>query len=400
MSIDSIQLKPELNQAVKKEGFTEWTTIQEKCIPLILEGKDVVGKSKTGSGKTAAFCLPVLNKLQPGKLQVLVLTPTRELCSQVADVFQNFGKTVGVNVVQVYGGVGYEPQEHGIQTSEILVGTPGRVLDHIERGTLNLETVKWLILDEADRMFEMGFIEDVERIISDVSSDRQTLLFSATVGEHIYKLAEKHLRDPVTIKGEDKVDHSQLKQEYFVVDRREKFSALVHFLREKTDGLALVFCATRREASLVAKNLQNNKVKAMGIHGGMTQNKREHALQSLHDAKIQVLVATDVAARGLDIKDVTHVYNYDVPPTSDEYIHRIGRTARAGESGDAVTLLSERDYDNFNNVLEDATLKIQRGDLPKFNKVAFNPFAEKPGGRGRMPQRRRTDRPRFGSFRR
>lgn len=389
--METLQLSEQLVNAVQKLGFKKWTTIQEKSIPAILAGRDVLGESKTGSGKTAAFGLPVLAQLTKG-LQVMILTPTRELCVQVANNLQQYGRETSVKVAKIYGGVGYEPQYRAIETANVVVGTPGRVLDHLQQGSLKLQDVKWLILDEADRMFEMGFIEDVEEIISYIPSQRQTLMFSATLSEDILKLAKKHLHDPIQIRGEKRVGVDKLAQVYYVLDRREKFSALVYLLKKAANGLALVFCATRREASLVAKNLQNQNIKAMSIHGGMSQSKRMHALDSLHNAKIRVLVATDVAARGLDIKDVTHVYNYDVPPTADEYIHRIGRTARAGESGEAVTLLSEKDYDNFNNVLQDKTLSIKRQKLPNIRKIPFNPFADKPGGRGRMPRRRSTDR--------
>ncbi len=372
MKIEELNLNPMLLKAVKGMGFTEPMPIQEKCIPEIRLGKDVVGQSSTGSGKTAAFGLPILEKIQPGRgLQVLILTPTRELCVQVTDALNEFGRYIRIRAVSVYGGVGIEPQIRAIRTADMVVGTPGRILDHLERRTISFDKVRFLVIDEADKMFQMGFIEDVERIISHVPKERQTMLFSATMSADVHGIVRKHMRSPVTVKGEIYVDKSLLKQVYYEVKAYDKFSLLVHLLRKSTTGLALVFCATRREVDVVAKNLKMQGIRAMAIHGGLTQNKRLYALDSLRRGHINVLVATDVAARGLDIKDVSHVYNYDVPKSSEEYVHRIGRTARAGEGGDAVTLLTERDYENFNSVLRDRSLDIRKAEAPQFEKVSF-----------------------------
>jgi len=372
MKIEELNLHPLLQKVVVGMGFTEAMPIQEKCIPEIRQGRDIVGQSSTGSGKTAGFGLPILEKIQPGKgIQVLILTPTRELCVQVTEAMNEFGRYMHTRAVSVYGGVGIEPQITAIRTADIIVGTPGRILDHLERRTINFGLVKFLVIDEADKMFEMGFIDDVERIISTVPKNRQTMLFSATMSADIQGIIRKHLHSPVMAKGEIYVDKSLLKQTYYDVRSYDKFSLLVHLLRKDTAGFALIFCATRREVDTVSKNLKMQGIKAMAIHGGLTQNRRLHALDSLKMGHINALVATDVAARGLDIKDVSHVYNYDVPKTSEEYVHRIGRTARAGANGMAVTLLSERDYDNFNSVLRDRSLDIRKADLPQFEKVAF-----------------------------
>lgn len=386
MKIEELNLNPMLLKAVKGLGYEEATPIQEKCIPPIREGKDVVGQSSTGSGKTAAFGLPILEKIQPGKgLQALILTPTRELCVQVTEAMNEFGRHLHARAASVYGGVGIEPQIRAIRAADIVVGTPGRILDHMERGTIRFDKTSFLVLDEADKMFEMGFLEDVERIISAVPKERQTLLFSATFSSDIHGLVRKHMRSPATIKGEVYVDKSLLRQVYYDIKAYDKFSLLVHLLRKKTPGLALIFCATRREVDVVAKNLKMQGVQAMAIHGGLTQNRRLYALDSLKKGHISVLVATDVAARGLDIRDVSHVYNYDVPKTSGEYVHRIGRTARAGDQGDAVTLLTERDYENFSNVLRDHTLDIRKADPPQFEKVSFVRVQREFGGeRGRL----------------
>ena len=388
MKIEDLNLNPLLLKAVHGMGFTEATPIQEKCIPEIRKGHDVVGQSSTGSGKTAAFALPILEKISSGHgIQALILTPTRELCVQVTDAVNEFGRYMHIRAASVYGGVGIEPQMRAIKTADVVVGTPGRILDHLERKTIRFDNVHYLVLDEADRMFDMGFIDDVERIISQVPKDRQTMLFSATIGADVHNVVRKHMRAPVTIKGEIYVDKSLLKQVYYDVKSYDKFSLLVHLLRNKTSGLALIFCATRREVDTVSRNLKMQGMKAMAIHGGLTQNRRLYALDSLKKGHINVLVATDVAARGLDIKDVSHVYNYDVPKTSEEYVHRIGRTARAGMGGDAVTLLSDRDYENFSSVLRDRTLDIKKAEAPQFEKVAFTRVQREFGSERGRPQR-------------
>ena len=388
MKIEDLNLNPMLLKAVKGMGFVDATPIQEKGIPEIRKGRDVVGQSSTGSGKTAAFALPILEKVQPGQgLQVLILTPTRELCVQVTDMMNELGRHVHTKAVSVYGGVGIEPQIRGIRTADIVVGTPGRVLDHMERRTISFDKVKFLVIDEADKMFEMGFIDDVERIVSRVPKERQTLLFSATISSDVHNVVRKHMRSPLTIKGEIYVDKSLLRQVYYDIKAYEKFSLLVHLLKNKTSGLALIFCATRREVDTLTKNLKMQGMKAMAIHGGLTQNRRLYALESLKKGHISVLAATDVAARGLDIKDVSHVYNYDVPKSSEEYVHRIGRTARAGMNGDAVTLLTERDYENFSNVLRDHTLDIKKTDPPQFEKVSFVRVQREFGSERGRPQR-------------
>lgn len=372
MKFEEFNLGDKVLRAIKELGYEEPTEIQERCIPPVKEGRDVVAQSQTGSGKTAAFGLPVLEKIVPGKpVQMLILTPTRELCIQDKDALESFSKYLNISIVPVFGGVGYEPQIHGMRNSEVVVGTPGRMLDHLAQGNLNLHGVKWLVLDEADKMFEMGFIDDVEKIIGQTPADRQTLLFSATFSSEIHNLIEKHLRDPIRITAKIYIPKNKLRQVFYNVDQRDKFSLLVHLLKKKTTGLAMVFCATRDEVSLLTKNLYKQGVEVMALHGGLAQAKRTKALELLKNAKIDVLVATDVAARGLDISGVTHIYNYDVPKTSVEYIHRIGRTARAGNQGDAVTLLSQRDFENFDRVLGDHSLDISKAELPDFERVRF-----------------------------
>ena len=392
MKFTELGLKPEILEQLEKQGISETTPIQEKALPEVLKGRDVVGQSETGSGKTIAFALPILEKIHHGKgIQALILTPTRELCVQVKDSFVAFGRNTGCFVTSVYGGVGINPQVTALQRADVVVATPGRFLDHMQRGSLNFSHLKFLVLDEVDKMFEMGFIDDVEEIIRHLPKERQTLLFSATISETIHELIKRHLHNPAILKTKTLVDKSLLHQVYYQVQEYEKFSLLVHLLKQKSAGFSLVFCGMRHHVDALAYNLQLHGVKALAIHGGLSQNRREYALDSLKKKHIKVLVATDVAARGLDIKNVTHVYNFDVPKSSEDYVHRIGRTARAGKNGEAITLLASRDHDNFRRVLMNRELNIVRMENPEFVKVAYIPnrrggsrggFGNRDSGRG------------------
>ncbi len=372
MKFNELQINKKLIQKTQQYNFEELTAIQTRCLPEILKGKDIVGQAETGSGKTLAFCLPILDQVKGSDLQVLVLTPTRELCIQVNDVFADYGKDLGIQTASIYGGVNIEPQIKNLRRSQIVVGTPGRILDHIRRKTINLEHIRFLVFDETDKMFEMGFIDDVEEIIRHVPEKRQTLMFSATITEDIERLVNKHQNNPMIIKTQAYVDTSKLKQIYYdIYQQSNKFSILVHLLKNNTSGLSIVFCATRTESDIVSGNLKIQGINAAAIHGGMNQNKRFQSLNALKNEEVDVLVATDVAARGLDIKNVSHIYNYDVPKTSKEYVHRIGRTARAGSKGAAVTLLTQRDHDHFRRVQSDEELYIERKEIPDFKKVPF-----------------------------
>ena len=386
MKFVELTMNAKLLEKIKELGFEDLTSIQEKCIQAIQKGHDVVGQAETGSGKTLAFCLPILDKLVPGiGPQVLILTPTRELCVQVTDVFRDFGRLLGIKTTSVYGGVAIDPQIRNIRSSDIIIGTPGRILDHVGRRTIDFRNIRFLVLDETDKMFEMGFIDDVERIIRCIPGGRQTLMFSATIFDDVQKIMKRHLRDPLIVKTQPYVNKSKLRQVYYdIYEQNEKFSLLVHLLRNNTSGLAIVFCATRDESDIVARNLKRQGIHASAIHGGMSQNKRLASLDALKNQTTDVLVATDVAARGLDIKNVTHVYNYDVPKTSKEYVHRIGRTARAGENGDAVTLLTKRDHENFRRVQNDDGFTIERAEIPSFTRV---PFVRRFEQQGRRPSR-------------
>lgn len=367
---ENLGLSSQFLKELEKEGFNEPSEIQEKTIPLVLQGRDVIGNSATGSGKTLAFGSGIIEKSEKGKgIQSLILTPTRELAEQIGNVLKRFSRLRELKVSVVYGGVGIENQIKELRSAEISVGTPGRILDHLERGTINLSNLRILVLDEADRMLDMGFVEDVEKIIKNCPKKRQTLLFSATIPPEIEELASNYMENPEIVSAESYVDSKKLRQIYYDTPKNLKFSLLVHLLKRETAGLVMVFCNTRHNTDFVAKNLRNLGIDALAIHGGLTQQKRNRIMQKFHEKNVYVLVCTDVAARGLDIKGVSHVYNYDIPKTSKEYIHRIGRTARAGREGIAINILGERDYENFTNVLRDDSLKIEKEELPQLERV-------------------------------
>ncbi len=398
MKFTELALDENLLRAIKDMGFDEPTHIQEQAIPLVKQGYDVLGESKTGSGKTAAFGLPLLEKVQKtGRIQAIILSPTRELAIQIAKEMRKFSRYQPVTIVEVYGGVPIEKQFSDLEHADIVVGTPGRVLDHMERKTIDFRNVRVLVLDEADRMFDMGFIEDVERIIDALPKERQTLLFSATLNREVKDLAARHLREPKEVRVEARVQQEFLEQYYFDVNAYDKFSLLVHLLQTERPKRAMVFCATRRIADVVAKNLDRYRFNTKCIHGGLPQSKRTRVIEEFHKGQDIVLVATDVAARGLDIKDVTHVFNYDIPPAAEDYVHRVGRTARAGESGVAYALLTQRDYENFQRVLSHARMHIERRDPGRFKRVPFDMGIGKSRGSHRGGERQESrphDRPR------
>src|SRR3989344_2566689 len=368
-------------------GFTKPTDVQKQSIPLVLAGKDVLGSSATGSGKTLAFGAGIIERLNHGRgIQSLILTPTRELAEQVGKTLQKYSKHVGLKVIEIYGGVSIVPQKHELRIADIVVGTPGRILDHLRNGSIDLSNLKFLVLDEADRMLDMGFIDDVVTIIDECSKERQTLLFSATISSDISRIAKHYMRDPVLIESESQVDPTKLHQVYYDTPSNLKFSLLVHLLKKEEKGLVMVFCNTRRNVDYVVHNLERNRIKAIAIHGGLAQNKRGKIMEQFHSSHVLILVCTDVAARGLDINNVSHVYNFDVPKTSIEYIHRIGRTARAGKEGIAITVVSQRDYDSFRHVLSDPSLTIKQEPMPEVKPiyVRFKEESSDRDSRGRL----------------
>ncbi len=363
-------------KAIKDEKFETPTEIQEKAIPLVFAGQDLIAESATGSGKTLVFGSGIIQKSRRREgVQALVVTPTRELAEQVTKAIKVFSSYQPLNITAVYGGKPIGPQIKRLIAADVVVGTPGRLLDHLERGTLKLNRVKMLVLDEADQMLDMGFIDDVERIIGECPAKRQTLLFSATIPYDITELARKHMKKPVKVSAETYVDPGKLKQVYYDVQDPLKFSLLAHLLKNERSGLVMVFCNSRRNTDFVAKNLKSAGLDAIAIHGGLTQNKRTRIMDLFSSNKAHVLVCTDVAARGLDIQGVSHVYNYDIPKDTKQYIHRIGRTARAGKDGKAVSIVSRRDYENFSKVLEYYDVDMEQEETPYVERVKIAQMA-------------------------
>ncbi len=382
-----LNIKPEIVSALNRQGIITPTSIQERAIPIILEGKDLIGISKTGSGKTAAFGIPILENLaQKQGIQSLIITPTRELAVQIAKVMKEFGENIKPKITSIYGGVAINPQMDSLETAEIIVGTPGRLLDHLQRGTIDLSNLKSVVLDEADKMVEMGFIEDIERILGETPKDRQIILFGATISEEVEYLKGKFMRNPVISKAEVHVEKDFLEQYYYNVEHNEKFSLLVHLLKKEKSDRIMIFCSARYMVEAVTQNLRDNGVKAEMIHGKMSQNKRLGTIERFNKDKFHILVASSVAARGLDIRNVTHIYNYDLSQDPQEYIHRVGRTARAGEKGKAITLLTDKDYNVFNQIMNRyPELNIEVLPNEKFEKVRFQRESRRGpryGGRG------------------
>ena len=364
-------LGQQILEAIKRMGITTPTQIQDESISHILKGKDVIGESATGSGKTLAFGCGIIEKVNPKEgLQALVLTPTRELAEQVKDSLIQLSYQKSLGILAVYGGVSINTQIEKLQKTEVVIATPGRLLDHLERRTINLSKVKILVLDEADRMFDMGFIDDVEKIIRFCPRERQTLFFSATISSNIRGLANRYMNNPVSVSAVKHVDAEKLKQVYYDVPKHMKFSLLVHLFQNEKSRLAMVFCNTRKTADFVAKNLRVNKIKANIIHGGLSQNKRTNTIKSFNNNKDGILICTDVASRGLHIDSVSHIYNYEIPKDSTDYIHRIGRTARAGESGKVINLLCDYDHDNFSRIITNyRALTIEKVEKPNIRMV-------------------------------
>jgi len=372
---------PLLN-CIKFKGFTVPTEIQEKSIPAILKEKDIIAGASTGSGKTFAFAVGLIkNTTKNHGIQGLVLTPTRELAEQVANELSVFSKHKGLDIISVYGGVSITKQMKELTRADIVVGTPGRMLDHISRNSINLKFVNTLVLDEADRMLDMGFRDDVAKIISNCPKKRQTLLFSATISQEVVLLAQKYMEKPIEISAEPQVDPKKLEQVFYDAGDNMKYSLLKHLLENEKSKLVLVFCNTRRNVEFIANNLRRMGIESVGLHGGFSQDKRNRILEQFHSKKVHVLIATDVAARGLDIEGISHIYNYDSPPTEKEYIHRIGRTARAGKEGKVISILASRDYENFNNIIN-GDIEIKQMKVPSIKRVMIRWMPERNNGRG------------------
>jgi ATP-dependent RNA helicase DeaD len=347
MGFDSLGLAEDLMKAVRDAGYESPTPIQAQAIPLLLAGRDLVGQAQTGTGKTAAFGLPAIQLVDPGSpdVQALVLAPTRELAVQVAGEIHNFARHTSIRVVAVYGGQPIDRQFRALHAgAHIVVGTPGRLLDHLRRGSLHLEHVRICVLDEADEMLALGFIDDIEAIFAELPAERQMALFSATIPPRIAALTRKYLRNPerVSIQTRKRTVETT-NQTYYEVPPGKKLDALARVLDMETPGSTIVFCRTRKETEEVADALRLRGYAAEALHGEMVQAERDRTMRRFREGQSDLLVATDVAARGLDIENVTHVINYDIPWDVEQYIHRIGRTGRAGRSGDAITLVEPRE---------------------------------------------------------
>jgi len=363
-----MNLHPQIVQAIVELGYLDATPIQAEIIPLMLAGRDVIGQAQTGTGKTAAFALPVLQNLQPGRsnVQALVLTPTRELAIQVSEVVENFGKYRGATVLPVYGGAPYGPQLGGLRRGvNIVVGTPGRIIDLIDRGALVLSGVNTVVLDEADEMLSMGFVEDIQKILDATPAERQTALFSATLPPSIRGLAERYLRDPqsVTIQREQ-VTVSAIEQRYIIVNPADKQAALTRIFEVEPITRGLIFVRTKLGSSELAAELNMRGYPVEVLNGDLPQDARERVINRFRQNQIKVLVATDVAARGLDIEDISHVINFDLPDDVEIYVHRIGRTGRAGKTGVAVTLATPAEQWRLHRIEGFMKAKIQRVALP------------------------------------
>ena len=367
-------VSPEILKAISDLGFEEPSPIQASAIPVLLEGHDVVGQSQTGSGKTAAFAIPAIELCQAAdrSVQVLILCPTRELATQVADeVHKLTAHKRGIHAVPIYGGASYERQFFELKKGvQIVIGTPGRLMDHMDRGTLDLSNVKMVILDEADRMLDMGFREDIEKILRSTPAERQTVFFSATVSKQIRDLIERHSNSPKSVKIEQReLTVPTVEQWYYEVPQRMKFEALLRLVDFHGFKLGIIFCNTQRMVDELADDLIAQGFSADRLHGGIAQAQRTRVMNKFKKAEFEFLVATDVAARGIDVDELELVVNYDLPYDAEDYVHRIGRTGRAGRKGMAVTFVSGRDIYKLQFIERFTKTKIKRGTLPTAGEV-------------------------------
>ena len=370
---DTLGLRPELLKALNQLGYEEPTPVQSAAIPSLIEGRDVLGQAATGTGKTAAFALPILHGLPAQRKSTdptaLVLAPTRELAMQVAEAMHRYGKDLHVRVLPVYGGQPIGRQIRELERGvDVVVATPGRAIDHITRGTLKLNNLSVVVLDEADEMLDMGFAEDIEQILSQAPTERQTVLFSATLPPRIKGLTKKYLRNPVNIQIEREAaaqgEMPLVRQTAYVVQRAHKLAALGRVLDLEAPEAAIVFCRTRTEVDELTEALNGRGYRSEALHGGMSQEQRDRVMKKLRSGTAELLIATDVAARGLDVDLLTHVINYDVPSAPESYVHRIGRVGRAGREGVAITLAEPREHRLLKNIERVSKQKIQIGKVP------------------------------------
>lgn len=361
-------LEPKVLQAITELGFEEATPIQEQAIPIALTGADMIGQAQTGTGKTAAFGIPLISKIarEEEKILALVMTPTRELAIQVAEEIGKLTRFKGLRSLAIYGGQDIGRQIRGLKKKpQIIIGTPGRLLDHINRKTIRLDDVQTIVLDEADEMLDMGFMEDIQSILKLVPEERQTMLFSATMPPNIQRLAQQFLKNPQHVSVIPKqISAPLIDQAYIEVPERQKFEALSRLIDMESPDLAIVFGRTKRRVDELAEGLQKRGYSADGLHGDLSQNQRDAVMRKFRDGSIDVLVATDVAARGLDVSGVTHVINFDLPQDPESYVHRIGRTGRAGKEGTAWSFVTPREMDHLHLIERVTRHRITRKPLP------------------------------------
>ncbi|HVD36749.1 MAG TPA: DEAD/DEAH box helicase [Nitrososphaeraceae archaeon] len=362
-SFQELGLSAEVLRALNENGFKDPFPIQELSIPLILKGMDVIGQAHTGTGKTAAFSLPILNNIKRnGPIQALILVPTRELAMQVTNEIRKFSKYVGIRTLAVYGGQSMSLQITQLRKGvQIVVATPGRLIDHVKRGTIQLEAAKFVVLDEADRMLDMGFIDDIKFILFYVDEDRQTCLFSATIPPEISRLAQDYMKNPHEVKlNEEEISLDTIDQSYLIVEERQKFKHLCNFIKSRDEKQTIVFAATKQRTQRLAIELKQQGLRAITIHGDLSQKQRDDSMHRFRTGSEDILVATDIAARGIDVPAIGHVINYDIPDDPLIYFHRIGRTARAGGTGKAISLVSQDRVDDFTRILKNTELPIKR----------------------------------------
>lgn len=373
-SFYDFELSDEVLASISNMGFVEPTQIQKIAIAPVINGEDIIGIAQTGTGKTAAFGIPIVEKKMRGKSKTpyaLVLVPTRELAMQVVEEINKIGQYKGIVSLAIYGGQSIERQIRSLRRPvDVVVGTPGRIIDHIRRHTLDLSQVATVVLDEADEMLNLGFIEDMETILSETPKERQTLLFSATMPHQIINISKKYMISPKKVHVETKGPVvEKIRQIFYDVREKDKLTALTRIIDVYKPPLSLVFCHTKRDVDKFSTMLKNMGYGAGGIHGDFTQSVREEMIAKFKENRISILVATDVAARGLDINDVTHVINFTIPQNPDSYIHRIGRTGRAGKSGTAITFVTPSDYGQLRTIERIASTKIKRAKLPTVDEV-------------------------------
>ena len=370
ITFDDLGLKPEILKSVKFAGFTVPSPIQAQAIPIILQGRDMVGQAHTGTGKTAAFSLPALNNMKlDGSVELLVITPTRELATQVSDEIFKYGRNLGVKTVTVYGGSSYKRQLDLIgRGASVVVATPGRMLDILKKGMLNDFAPSMVVLDEADEMLDMGFLDDINEIFSYLPTNRQTLLFSATMPQPIKTLANRILKDPEFVsitKGE--TTNSDIEQLYYVIDEHERDDAIIRLMDSEETQKSVVFCRTKSEVDRLSNVLSNAGYLANGLHGDMEQRQRETVIKGFKNNSVKVLVATDVAARGIHVNNISHVFNYHIPFDPESYVHRIGRTGRAGTKGKAITLLTPLEFKELQRIKQKVGTSMEHAFVPSKN---------------------------------